>query len=428
MDSVCFAADRLAVGVSGGADSMCLLAVLAQLRGKENIVAVHVQHGIRGAEAIADAEFVVQFCQNSGIECLRYDVDVPAVAKECKISIESAARKCRMDVFDALIRRNMARYVALAHHEEDNTESVLMHVFRGSGTGGMRGMTKKDGILIRPLLDMTKQQILRYLAAKGIAYREDSTNGDTQYARNFIRREVIPLIAQRYDIHAAAKRLSCLCAADDEFICSLISGDEFFVEKDACSFAASALKKPYALASRYVITALEKAGLRCDIEKKHIDAVLSLDDKQNGSEIDLPHEYAAAKEYDLMTVYKKQAECRDETGFAPGVIPFAEGYVSVTSAEKIFEKGSPVFDGDKIPPDAVIRFRRDGDVFTPYKGGTKKLKEYFIDEKVPKRFRSQIPLICAGNKVLCICGMEIADEIKVTNTTNNCLKFIYSKE
>ena len=76
----------------------------------------------------------------------------------------------------------------------------------------------------------------------------------------------------------------------------------------------------------------------------------------------------------------------------------------------------------------MIRFRRDGDVFTPYKGGTKKLKEYFIDEKVPKRFRSQIPLICAGNKVLCICGMEIADEIKVTNTTNNCLKFIYSKE
>ena len=129
-----------------------------------------------------------------------------------------------------------------------------------------------------------------------------------------------------------------------------------------------------------------------------------------------------------MTVYKKQPECRDEAGFAPGVIPFAEGYVSVTSAGKIFENRSPVFDGDKIPPDAVIRFRRDGDVFTPYKGGTKKLKEYFIDEKVPKRFRSQIPLICAGNKVLCICGMEIADEIKVTNTTNNCLKFIYSKE
>lgn len=419
---------KLAVGVSGGEDSMCLLAALLKIRDKKTLKVVHIQHGIRGAESIDDALFVERFCKKNGVEFLRFDADIPKIAAGEKSGVESAARNYRKKVFESLIRKRSADFIALAHHREDQTESVLMHVFRGSGTGGLAGMTEKDGFILRPLISVSKSGISKYVHENAVPFRVDSTNCDTSYNRNFLRKEVIPLIQRRYDVQAAAERLAFLSAADDRFIYSLIGDDEFFENGNECSFASSALDKPYALSSRYAITAMKKAGLCGDFEKKHIDAVLSLSGMQNGCETALPHGYRAVKEYDLVTVYKKNVPQFDETAFALGITPFAEGYVTVAAADKSFEKGSPVFDGDKIPSSAVIRFRRDGDIFKPFGGGTKKLKEYFIDEKVPRRYRDGIPLICDGNNVLCVCGMEISDYIKVTDNTGICLKFTYDKE
>lgn len=428
LDKYCAISDRLAVGVSGGEDSMCLLSLLAEVRDRSRLIAVHVQHGIRGNEALEDARFVEEFCLKNGIAFLRFDKNVPEFAAKNKISVESAARICRRRIFRAVIDEGKADYIVLAHHAADQTESVLMHVLRGAGTGGMAGMREKEGFVLRPLLGVDKALISRYVAAKHIAFREDSTNGDTAYRRNFLRHEVIPLIKRHYDVDSAASRLSQLCRADDEFIYSQLKDEDFRCGEESCSFPSEMLHRPYAVASRYVLRAAERAGLSEDVEKKHVDAVLALSEKANGSEIDLPHGFCAAKEYGEITVYRRRQRLYDEIAFAEGITPFADGYISITPAEKRFKKGSPVFDGDKIPPEAVVRFRREGDTFAPYKSGKKKLKEYFIDEKVPRRLRNEIPLICAGDRVLCVCGMEIADEIKTDDHTVNCLKFIYGKE
>lgn len=428
LDKYTEVSDKLAVGVSGGEDSMCLLSVLMKIRDKKNLLAVHVQHGIRGDESLSDALFVERFCQQNGVEFLRFDVDIPLIAAREKTGTETAARVYRHKALKSLIESKRADYVVLAHHRDDQTESVLMHVLRGSGTSGLVGMKEKDEFILRPLLGVPKECISAYVKAEGIDFRVDSTNSDTVYNRNFLRREIIPLIKKRYDVDSASERLSQLARADDAFIYSLVSDDDFFVGDNECSFAVEHLQKPYALSSRYVRKAAKYAGLVCDVEKKHVDAVIALFDMKNGSETDLPHGYRAVKEYRLVAVYKKRAVNSDEIPYSLGITPFAEGYVSVSSATATFEKGRPVFDGDKIPEGATIRFRRAGDVFTPFGGGTKKLKEYFIDEKVPKRFRDFIPLVCIGNKVLCVCGMEISDEIKVTGQNCNCLKFTYDKE
>lgn len=428
LDKYTDVSDRLAVGVSGGEDSMCLLSVLIKIRDKKNLVAVHVQHGIRGDESLSDALFVERFCLKNGVEFLRFDVDVPLIAAREKTGTETIARIYRHKALGSLIESKRADYVVLAHHRDDQTESVLMHVLRGSGASGLVGMKEKDGFILRPLLGVPKERISAYVKAEGIDFCVDSTNTDTVYNRNFVRREIIPLIKKRYDVDSATERLSLLAEADDTFIYSLVSDDDFFIGDNECSFGVDHLKKPYALSSRYVMKAAKYSGLVCDVEKKHVDAVIALADVKNGSEIDLPHGYRAVKEYRLITVYKKRAANNDEIPYAVGITPFAEGYVNISSAPVTFEKGRPVFDGDKIPDGAIVRFRRAGDVFKPFGGGTKKLKEYFIDEKVPKRFRDFIPLVCVGNKVLCVCGMEISDEIKVTGQNCNCLKFTYDKE
>lgn len=428
LDKFCFDGATLAVGLSGGEDSMCLISVLLRVWDKSKLKAVHIQHGIRGESSLRDASFVRDFCQKNDIELYRFDVDIPALAKQNGLSVETQARLYRHSVFADILSEKKADFVLLAHHRLDCAESVLMHVFRGSGINGLRGMSECDGKIIRPLATTDKSEISEYVRKHAIDFCVDQTNFDTTYNRNFIRKKVIPLVSERYDAVAAAEKLSSLARADDDFICSLIPDEHFICGENQCSFAISHLSKPYALASRYALFAAKKAGLVVDVEKKHVDGIISLSDKQNGKEIALPHGYCAIKDYDSVTICKKREEVFDQIPYAEGITAFGSGYVSLLPAEKTFEKGVTLFDGDRIPDGAVIRFRRDGDTFKPFGGGTKKLKEYFIDQKIPARFRSEIPLICTENRVLAIAGIQISDDIKITEKTRNIMKFSYEKE
>ena len=173
LDKFCFDGATLAVGLSGGEDSMCLISVLLRVWDKNRIKAVHVQHGIRGESSLSDACFVENFCRENGIELFRFDADIPAMAQKSGLSLESEARLYRKKVFSSILSQKKADFILLAHHRLDCAESVLMHVFRGSGINGLRGMSECDGKIIRPLAAVDKCEISSYVKERGIAFCSD---------------------------------------------------------------------------------------------------------------------------------------------------------------------------------------------------------------------------------------------------------------
>ncbi len=427
------ASDRLGVAVSGGADSMCLLAILLNESkiDKSNLTVINFEHGIRGESSLRDSQFVRSYAEENGLKFLGFSADIPSLKKENGRSEETEARLFRKRIFEELLSLGKVDYILTAHHEGDRTESVLMHLFRGAGVGGLVGMTEQNGKYIRPLINTPKDEILRYVKQNNIPFVTDESNFDDKYARNFLRLKVIPLIEEKYPLSSSISALSQSAKEDDEFIYSLLDEEKnIFAENGKVYLDASVLSLAPSLAKRYILVALKKVGLTADFERKHIESVLSLCDKQSGKTVELPHGFVARREFSSIVITKATDEERgeDETEFCLGLTPFGAGLVSVVSTNSKLEKGELKVDGDKIPDGAVIRYRKDGDIFTPFGGGTKKLKEYLIDKKIPLSKRDYLPLVCVENKVLCVLGVEISDEIKITENSKNCLLIRYTED
>ena len=198
--------DTVVAGVSGGADSVCLLALLDELKEKLGLTlyVIHVHHGIRGAEADRDAAFVRELAGKKNLPFCLIKKDVPAAAKELGMTEEEAGRRLRYEAMEEYAKKVGADKIALAHHRDDQAETVLFHLFRGSGPRGLRGMPVKRGPFIRPLLFVSRQEIEAYLAEKQLSYCEDSTNSSLKYSRNILRRQILPVITKNINAQAAA--------------------------------------------------------------------------------------------------------------------------------------------------------------------------------------------------------------------------------
>lgn len=418
---------RLCVALSGGSDSVVLLHMLLHARlSCGGISAVHIEHGIRGASSQADAAFCKRLCDRLEVPLFRFSVDIPALAKKNKANIEDTARTYRRAVFEQLIREDKADFVLTAHHADDQAETVLLHILRGAGLQGLVGMRVRDGHILRPLLSVTKSEIAAYVAAHDLKFCEDETNAELSYDRNFLRHRVLPLLNDRFDVVSAFCRLSLNADSALEGIKGQISDDDFVVETDAVKIKADRLVDP--LKSYRVICALERLNATNGITRKHIEAVLSLSTAQNGASVDLKKDLGAAKEYEYITLYRKTERQEEEAlPFAVGMTPFLDGMLSVVPADRVFKKGRTVFDLNKIPESAVFRLRAEGDVFAPFGGGTKKLKEYLIDIKLPRRLRD-LPVLADGNKVLAVVGVEIADDIKVDTPSAEVYEVTFDRD
>ena len=190
---------HLVVGVSGGADSVCLLRLLCEIQEEWDLTlsVVHINHGIRGQEADEDAAYVAQLAKRWHLPFFLVEEDVPKLAREQGLSEEEAGRELRYREFESIRQSRGANGIAVAHHQEDQAETVLFQLLRGSGVRGLTGMLPKRGHIVRPLLGMSRREIEEYLAKEKIFYRQDSTNDDIHYARNYIRKELFPLLEQR---------------------------------------------------------------------------------------------------------------------------------------------------------------------------------------------------------------------------------------
>lgn len=416
------AGEVIGVGVSGGIDSMSLLHFLNAHKEELDIevVGIHINHGIR-EESFDEARFVLSKCKEMGIRVYKFTIDSIKLAKEKKLSVETAAREGRYGIFEALIKKDIVDKIALAHHQSDQAETILMHLFRGCGTSGAKGMEPmRDGIYIRPMLNVSKEEIVNYASINNIEFVEDSSNNDISYNRNFIRNVVMKQILEKWpNAVEAINNFAKSVSEDDDYIQKNLDTNCLLIDDKLVQMPCSVFKLHSAIYSRMVFKALSLIGVNKDIERKHIEMIKDLSNLDNGKKIKLPMDVVVTKEYGYLTfenVYVEKPTLNKQNRCMCFEV---EGFGMVTikrvKTEKM-QEGALYFDYRKVPKDAVWRFREEGDVFEKFGGGgTKKLKAYFIDKKIPVRKRDLIPVLASGNEVLVIAGVEISEKVKVEN-------------
>ncbi|MGB4661611.1 MAG: tRNA lysidine(34) synthetase TilS [Mobilitalea sp.] len=453
--------DRIVVGVSGGADSVCLLHILSEFREEMGITifAVHINHGIRGKEAKRDEQYVEQLCRDWNIDYSSYQYDVKKQARVEGISEEEAGRKLRYQAFQDTCRQKNCSKIAVAHNKNDNAETVLFHLFRGTGIKGLTGIEPmrvmkaedKDIVLIRPLLCLERSEIEEYLKKHKIAYQTDSTNLTEDYSRNKIRHKVLAYATCEINsgsvgnIASAALQLKEI----EEYLQNNIDQryqDLVKKENEEYLFSvASFCKEPVVLQKGMIRKILENlAGKSKDLEAKHVDEIMELCSKQVGRQINLPYGIIAHKNYEDIRLYcgrNQNADLKDETNkevgkpiqiTIPGQIEIPQIKAVLVAKKMKYKKDDSIsksscekwFDYDKIENTVEIRTRKEGDYIQINDlGGRKKLKDYFIDHKIPSRERDNQILIADGSHIMWILGTgeRMSEKYKVDETTTNIL-------
>ena len=438
--------ERVVVGVSGGADSVCLLLVLKEIMPLECITAVHINHGIRGDEAARDEDFVLQLCKRHDIKLEIRRLDVPLFARENKISEEEAGRVLRYRVFEEIRLLYKADKIAVAHNLNDVAETFLMNLSRGSGITGLTGIKLRSGVLIRPLIKTSRTEIEEIVTYLGEGFITDSTNNSLIYTRNRIRKRVIPELEEVNEravshINDACERLEKLEGyiikeAANAYKSYVTKGKDIFISNEILTLDEVIIEEVLHKALS------EAAGRARDIGSVHISYLLELFNKQVGREIDLPYKVRAFREYKGIRL--KGSANKSESGESIQVLPElllhtedVEGISTVASEEDnirlTFEDGSVKnlsqnscirwFDYDKIAENVMVRFKEEGDflVISP-EGDKKKLKKYFVDSKIPSDKRGGIPLVASGNDVLWIIGYRTGEGTRITKSTKKLLK------
>ncbi len=414
--------DTVAVAVSGGCDSMCLLHFLLQNASKigYKVLALNVEHGIRGEDSVSDTNFVKDYCSKNDIPLLTYSVDAPKYAKDNKLSLEQAARTLRYDCFKQALDSGKCNKVATAHHRDDNVETILFNLFRGTGLKGLTGITREreDGV-IRPFLSVDRSEIEEYAKTHRIPYVTDKTNLLDDYTRNDIRHNVVPEIKRIFpELNKSVERLTSIVNADQDFINQTAINHVNFDGETAYI----PIPCHPAVLSRAVIIALKKLGVKKDWEKAHIDQVLVLAELENGAKISLLNGITAIKEYDKIVFYFEDLVAVTPTAFKLGKIQIANKAITITQEQAPVDLKKGFYaDLEKVPKTTVIRTRADGDVFTKFGGGTKLLNDYFTDKKIPLRERNKTLILADGKTVLAIFGLAISEKIKVDPTTKKMI-------
>lgn len=428
---------RVFAGVSGGADSICLLYVLSKYKNMHpfELRVIHVEHGIRGEESIEDAGYVQRVCDELSIPCEVLSVDAPKKAKECGLSLEEAARVLRYEKFHAIADKE-GDLIALAHHMEDQAETLLWQMIRGSDLKGLGAMRAKRGQLIRPLLSVHRAEIEAYLTRHKITWRTDSTNEKLDATRNRMRHEVLPVLSQ---LNAGSVEHLCDMAERMQRLEMYMQKqtDEVYkalVLSDAGQGKLTILEKlkeyPGILSERVLYRALtQTAGNAKDIGQVHVRALQELFSRQVGRKLDLPYDVRALRTYEGMELSHNLSLLSEEQGDVTSPEGITAQMVSMEVIERAKmgeipkKKYTKCFDYDKIKDVVKIRFPKDGDWLTIDEAGhTQKLKRYFVNERIPAKERSRTLLLADKDHVIWVIGHRISSFYKVDEHTTRVLR------
>ena len=445
--------DHIIVGVSGGADSICLLFMLKELQSSLpfQLSVVHVEHGIRGEDSEADAAFVEKICRENQLSFSQYSYDILKLAKQEGISVEAAGRKARYESFFKECKKRGGTKVAVAHHENDQAETIIWNMVRGTGAkgfGGMEPYKEMEYPIIRPLLCISRKEVEVYLKQKQYSYREDETNGELIYTRNKIRHKVLPYMEQELNANAV-RHITSLAQhilEMNKFIerIALQRYKDMVVEKDnkAIISLSKFLEEEHIIQTHIVRQAIGYCSKSLkDIESIHIEQIISLSCLQVGKEVHLPERILGKREYESICLEQSQKNAKEiieEKASVRVTVPetvefldykFVFAKIAKENKKNLQKKYTISLDYDKMRFSLELRTREAGDYITIYsQGKKKKLKAFFIDEKIARERRNKIPLLCVGQEVIWIVGHRINEKYKVTDETKTILEIqVYEK-
>lgn len=424
---------HILIALSGGADSAALLLLAARAREKYamRVTAAHLNHMIRGSAADDDQRFCEALCRREGVPLLTGRADVPRIARETGRGVETAARDERYRFLNECVDACGAELIALAHHMDDQAETVLMHLLRGAGSEGLTGMAERSGRLYRPLLGVRKRELEAYLSDVSVCWREDATNRIADTPRNALRLNVMPEIEKSYP---SAVEAICRCART-------IGIESDLIDRMADRFLREHLERG-AYGERLVFSDFpEEAVLRralkrlcgpADVTAARIDAIAALCRVRRGR-TDIDGGRYALRTPNALYILPRNPVRTDPTPLRlNGETVF--GHLCRIGAERgdfEIDRENPmreVLNADALSG-ACVRTRADGDRFHPLGApGDMLLSDFFIDRGVDLPIRDVTPLIAAGNRVLWVCGMMPSEEAKITDDTRNriCLTINYS--
>ena len=436
-----FAGETVVVAVSGGADSVALLDILTRLDEERlSLVVAHLNHGLRGAASDEDEAFVSRLAAGYGVPFVLHRADVAGLAKSSRLSLEEAGRAARYAFFAETAKSNGATSIALAHHLDDQAETVLIRLLRGAGGGGLSAMgSSSQEILKRPLLQVSRADIERYLKGRGLDFRTDATNADTAILRNSIRHELIPFL-RKYN-----PKVSERLAATAE----ILAGDEELLEQlTETAYARLTCPEASAILLKIAELAQEPRGLRVRLYRRallqlrgdlkhiglpHLEAIDRLvTSGRPNARLKLPGACIVARSYGNLSFQAIEAPANSGWQFSIE----GEGNHRLPTGELLQVQRVPrplqlapgarrvaYLNPEQAPFPWVLRSFAPGDRFTPLgMSGGQKVKDLFINEKIPIHERLRIPLLVSAGRILWVSGVKMGNEARVTQAAGLVLR------
>jgi tRNA(Ile)-lysidine synthase len=449
--------ESLVVGVSGGPDSMCLLHIMAGLRKalEVRLHVAHLNHLLRGAESDSDAEYVSAASRRMGLPATIDKRDARAYQREHGLSLEEAAREVRYSFFSEVARAEKAETVAVGHTADDQVETILMHLVRGTGLAGLRGMqplgtwsSPDEGTvrIVRPLLEVRRQETEAYCAAHRLSPREDSSNLRPEQLRNRIRSELIPLL-RSYNPNVDEAVLRAARAAEDDLAlideeASRLWGSAASENPDGVALDRAEFARLRPALKRHLVRAAigHLLGDLRDVESTHIESLLDAMAKPAGKSLSLPRGLAFRGGYGegLVTATGDASSPLPEIDGErrlniPGCTELPGWQVDSTvldhqPTENVRAELTALLDLDVTGTELTVRPRKRGDRFQPLgMEDTKKLQDFMVDAKIPRHWRDSVPLVCSPQHILWVVGWRIDHRARVTSSTKKALRLRFER-
>lgn len=442
--------EKILIGLSGGPDSVCLLHILAMLREKYqfSLHALSIDHQLRPGETEGEIAFCRAVCERYKVPFTSKVIGVKSYAQSAKLNIQEAARQLRYGAYDAARHDIQANKIALGHTADDQAETLLMHLFRGSGTTGLAGIPPVRKNIIRPLIDIERKEIEDFLAAEGINFIIDSSNTKKDYVRNRVRLSVIPLLKEfNPDITGTLAKTAALFRDEERYFEIIVTKTLMKLISRKTETRIELFLAPFEIMDKVIMRRVlrraidETRGLR-GITFIHIEEMIQLlKSGAPGDRIYLPGGIRAIKDYaTLILTSEAPATLTPCTLSLPGETILKEAGILIKASEAEIEgagtgvlrqeqsKSLGVFDADLLQVPLTARPRKNGDFFYPLGfGKRKKLQDFFVDEKVPRDERNRVPLIVSGDAIIWVVGHRADERFKVTEKTKRVVKLEVKK-
>ena len=429
--------DSILIGFSGGADSRFVLYFLNKYAAKYKIeiAAVHVNHMLRGKEAERDENFCRKVADEIGIEFYSKSVNVKSYAKKNKLSIEEAARILRYEVFEEIADKENFTKICTAHNMNDNSETVLLNLFKGTGTAGLSGIPPKRGKIIRPLLAVTRDEIEDYLSSENIKFITDSSNADVNFLRNKIRREILPVVRSGINpqVDKAILNLS-----------GIISGRNIFIKNYADKLRVKLLEKDSGKLKLKISlpetdsTLLLNEILRPELvgifsfspEYQDIEKIKDLINSQKGSVAAFRENLYGIREKNEVLFYRaKEHSGESEITFRLGEKVKTDDFELIFKDNLNKEAGCEIISLDDLDETFILRKWKTGDKFQPLgMKGKKKISDFLTDIKIPSHERADVYVVVNNNEIIWVVGYRISDKVKIKNNSRKKAKLCVKKK